>query len=164
MKQAVIYLLIVQFFCTALASAGTLYKCKRKDGQLSFQDTPCHNETLQVQELNTKKLAEPSGLPDKFKLTKSKLSGTWTNLKAPEDIPYRSLWTFNAFMLTIKKHTGHTFSRKYEVKNNILIIQHPKKGNQKAFTEEIEVINIENDKLTWGKGGESLMKNFYKLY
>ncbi len=167
MKQALINFVIVQFLFTAFASAATLYKCKKEDGQLAFQDKPCQNETLQIQELKTKKQSDPteeSESSSKFKLTKSKLFGTWTNLKEPKDIHLRSLWTFTSSLLTIKKHTGYTFSREYEIKNNVLVIHHPAEDNQKAFTEEIEVVNIENKKLTWGEGGELIMRNFYKLY
>jgi len=145
----------------------TLYQCKNSDGSKSYQDRPCEAETLKVEELKKEtKAFEATSSETDGNVTAAKLIGTWTDVEDPKLSAYRSTFSFNGYSLTVNKPTGFSFTRRYQLKGNILHVFHPRddKLNQDAFTEELEIEEITHKVIKWGESGPIGVSQYYKLY
>lgn len=171
-----------QVLLTSAASAGQIYHCKGEDGSMSFQSTPCTDETVKVD--STKQSRIQTKLPvdkrnskqdsktankveeersESVTLSKTMLLGTWTDF--PDDPIVRGLWVFNSSSLRVTNHLGVSYTHKYELAGNILIIHHaPIPGlNQKAWKQKIVIEEFDGKRITFGEGGPAGTRYIYKI-
>ncbi|MCW9017932.1 MAG: hypothetical protein OQJ89_13260, partial [Kangiellaceae bacterium] len=95
-----------------------------------------------------------------------KLIGTWVDFKSPSMAEYRTHWLFTGTNLTITRHTGFTFTRRYKLKGSVLNIYHEAKDmqNNKPYVEKMEINSITESELEWGDSGPVGSRKLYKLY
>lgn len=124
-----------------------VFKCESADGKIKYQATPCENTEDQlivtVDEIRESKTERPEG----FKISKSELLGTWTDVYPKSSLS--STWMFTGYDLTYRRYSGKVIRARYTLQKDKIIIHMPKSEfNEEAWDDVYKIIEFSGGVLT----------------
>lgn len=143
------YLIATLFIALAtdLSYGREVYKCKDKNGRISFQDTSCGAEESQsvvdIAQSDVQSELPKSESDSSFLIPKSQLVGTWTDVYPKSE--FSSTWTFTESALIFRRYSGMEIRASYTLENDKIVVHHKKSARTNSDWDDIYEIKTFKD-------------------